>query len=308
MFDLIAKYDSIVIFRHLDGDGDALGSQWGLYYYLTSKYPEKRIYAVGDEAKGYAGLYPEAHVLSKETYVGSLGIVVDTANKERISGEHYHLCDQLIKIDHHLPVDNYGNINIVDETKSSCAEIVTELLRAENLNVPLPLESAKNLYSGIISDTQGFSIPSVTPETFEAASYLMRSNINPSEISLGLRQIDLDIFKFQAFASNNIQYVTEKFAYLEITRTQLDKFNIDLQQVKFLVNTMRNIKGLKVWTLLIEGEPGVYSASIRSHEVDINQVARQFDGGGHLFASGVKNLNDETKKNLLNKLQACSEQ
>lgn len=307
MFDLISKYDTIVIFRHIDGDGDALGSQWGLYYYLINKYPNKRIFAVGDEAKGYAGLYPQAHSLTQQDYIGALGIVVDTANKERISGEHYTLCDRLIKIDHHLPVDNYGIINIVDETKSSCAEIVTEVLRAENSNVPLPLESANNLYSGIISDTQGFSIPSVTPETFEAASYLMRSNINPSEISLGLRQMDLEIFKFQAFASNNIEFVTSKFAYLEITRDQLEQFNIDLQQVKFLVNTMRNIKGLKVWTLLIEGEPGIYSASIRSHAVDINQVARQFDGGGHLFASGVKNLDNESKKRLLTKLQACSE-
>lgn len=307
IIDLIEEYDKIIIFRHLEGDGDALGSQWGLYYYLKDRYPNKEIYAVGDEAKAYADIYPKAHVIDQATYNNSLAIIVDTANKERISGEFYHLADKIIKIDHHLPVDNYGYVNLVDENKSSCAEIVTELLKSINNDHALTYDAAYNLYSGIASDTQGFSISSVDSNTFLMAAYLLESKINPADISKKLRQVDLSVFKFQAYAANNITYLSDEFAYLQIDQSDLAKFDLDVLDVKYLVNIMRPIKGIKVWALFIETEDNLYSASIRSHGVNINQIARLYDGGGHIQASGVKNLDLSKKENIINDLLKVSQ-
>lgn len=306
IINLVEEYDKIIIFRHLEGDGDALGSQWGLYYFLKDKYPHKEIYAVGDETKGYAGVYPEPHDLSEGQYKGALAIIVDTANQERISGKFYVHTDKIIKIDHHLPVDNYGVINLVDEKRSSCAEIVTELLKAWSNDQALVYEAAYNLYSGIASDTQGFSISSVNSKTFMMAAYLMESEINPSEISRKLRQVDLQVFKFQAYATSKITYVSDSFAYLEISQADLSEYNLDVQEVKFLVNVMRPIKGLKVWGLFIEVEPELYSGSLRSHGININAIASLYGGGGHLQASGVKNLTPVSKADIINDLLAVS--
>ena len=43
----IEQYDSIVIFGHLNPDGDCYGSQIALRNILRLKYPHKKIYAVG---------------------------------------------------------------------------------------------------------------------------------------------------------------------------------------------------------------------------------------------------------------------
>ncbi|NLC33671.1 MAG: bifunctional oligoribonuclease/PAP phosphatase NrnA [Erysipelothrix sp.] len=306
--ETIEAYETIIVFRHLEGDGDALGSQWAMFHYLSNKYPNKQVYAVGDDPVGYESIYPMPHTIDDTLFKGALGIVLDTANHERISDHRYRLCDTLIKIDHHLPVDNYAQINVVDEHCSSCSEILANILKTIEENSVLPYDVARYLYSGIISDTQGFSISSVTKSTFDTASYLMESKIKPFEISQKLRQIDLKTFQFQAYVSNKITYVTDNFAYLQIDQSDLVTYKLDVQNVKYLVNIMRSIGNIKVWALFIETSAQTYSASIRSHGHNINKVAQRFNGGGHLQASGVKNLKEESKTQLIQELKDVSEE
>ena len=48
----IEAYDTIIIHRHENPDGDALGSQIGLATLLRENYPEKKIYIVGARSSG----------------------------------------------------------------------------------------------------------------------------------------------------------------------------------------------------------------------------------------------------------------
>lgn len=52
-FDAIKKYDVIIIHRHSNPDGDAMGSQIGLKRVLQVNFPDKKIYAVGDDARRF---------------------------------------------------------------------------------------------------------------------------------------------------------------------------------------------------------------------------------------------------------------
>ena len=54
IFEEIKKYNTIIIHRHKTPDGDAIGSQVGLKNALKATFPEKKIYAVGDNAGTYA--------------------------------------------------------------------------------------------------------------------------------------------------------------------------------------------------------------------------------------------------------------
>ena len=50
----IEKYDRIIIHRHSNPDGDALGSQIGLREIIRENYPQKEVYIVGDGAGRYS--------------------------------------------------------------------------------------------------------------------------------------------------------------------------------------------------------------------------------------------------------------
>ena len=302
---LIENNKKIIIFRHLIGDGDALGSQWALYYYLKDKYPDKEIYAVGDDTVGYQSIFEKPHQISGEKFTDALAIVVDTANTARISDQRYKLCKTIVKIDHHLEVHAYGDLEIVDSDVTSSAQIVANILKEFEDNEPLKEIVAKNLYTGITSDTQSFSIPGVDVKTFETAAYLSKSNIDTGKIFRRLNAIELNVYKYKNYLANQIVFDESGLAYVKSLNKDLKKYNITHSQAKRNAGLMKNIKGIDIWVLFIEQEDNsnIFNASLRSNEIVINDVAQEFGGGGHNYASGVKSLNPERLEQLINKLK-----
>ena len=120
ILDKIKEYDRIFIFRHFRPDGDAIGSTKGLTRILRLTFPEKDIRLLNDDFSDYlAFLGGEDELLSDEEYADALGIVLDTGTGKRVSNQKYTLCKEIIKIDHHIPVESYGKYEWVEEHRSS---------------------------------------------------------------------------------------------------------------------------------------------------------------------------------------------
>src|SRR5690625_1288894 len=127
--DIINKiklYDTIIIHRHVRPDADALGSQNGLKEMIQTSFPDKKVYAVGEEDVNLHFLARMDHI-SDDVFADALAIVCDTANTGRISDQRYTLAKEVIKIDHHPNHDKYGDFLWVDTTVSSTSELIYEL-------------------------------------------------------------------------------------------------------------------------------------------------------------------------------------
>src|SRR5699024_1783258 len=105
----------IKIDHHPDPDG--LGSQAGLKEIIQQSFPDKQVSIVGIDDPAFTFLV-EMDSVHEADYQGALVIVCDTANTDRIDDKRYTLGDQVIKIDHHPNVDEYGDIQWVDTTAS----------------------------------------------------------------------------------------------------------------------------------------------------------------------------------------------
>ena len=127
MMQEIEQNDTIIIHRHVRPDPDAYGSQLGLKYYLEAKYPNKHIYAVGENEPSleFIGTFDE---ISDEVYKEALVIVCDTANSPRIDDQRYQNGLKVLKIDHHPAIDQYGDINYVSTEASSTSEIIYDFI------------------------------------------------------------------------------------------------------------------------------------------------------------------------------------
>ena len=124
ILDKIKEYDKIFIFRHFRPDGDAVGSTKGFAAILKLTYPDKKIYLQNADFANYlAFLGGEDEILPDEEYADALGIVLDTATQKRISNQKYSLCKELVKIDHHIPVESYAAYEWVEEHRSSTCEM-----------------------------------------------------------------------------------------------------------------------------------------------------------------------------------------
>ena len=107
IFSKIKEYDKIFLFRHVRNDGDCVGATKGLKRIIQLTWPEKKVYLIDTELSEHLEfLGEEDKQIDESEYKDGLGIVIDTASEARISNKNYLLCKELIKIDHHIPLEN----------------------------------------------------------------------------------------------------------------------------------------------------------------------------------------------------------
>ena len=174
ILEKIKQYDRIMIFRHIRNDGDCVGASKGLKRILQQSFPEKEILLIDSECAQYlAFMGPEDEDVADEKYAEALGIVVDTASEARISNKKYALCKEIIKIDHHIPLENYGVLAWVEEEMSSCCEMIVKFYDTFRDQLTLDSTAATYLYTGMVTDTGRFRYSEVNGDTLRHGAILL---------------------------------------------------------------------------------------------------------------------------------------
>lgn len=282
----IKKYNTIIIHRHVRPDPDAYGSQFGLKYILEEAFPEKEIYVVGEgePTLSFIGALDEIEDI---VYKDALVIVCDTANEARIDDKRYRLGAELIKIDHHPPVDSYGSINLVNTSASSTSEMICDLHESWGLsNGNINEKASRVLYLGIVGDTGRFLFDNTTPHTMQVAAKLMEKEFHRNDLLNQLSERDPKLLHFQGYILQNFKYDGEGFCYIKITQDILESFNLLPNEASLFVNAVSDIKGVKAWIFAVD-EGKEIRCRIRSKGIKINHIAAKYNGGGHPNASGA---------------------
>lgn len=283
----IEEYDHIAIYRHVNPDFDAFGSQFGMYDIIRTTYPNKHVYVCGEFNSDLVSKYTVDVDYQQVDYTkGVLGIVLDTANVERIDDQSYKLCKEIIKIDHHLVVDSYGTINFEDSTASSASQLVGTLFKDSSLKISK--DGAGALYLGIIGDSSRFLFKSTDERTFEVAGALIKEGIDITEIynRIYLKKAkDLEINKF---ILNNYK-CDGGIAYYILSDADLKQLGISRERGSDFVNMLSGVEEFKIWMALTQNiADNNWRVSMRSRDYAVNEVAAKYDGGGHMLASGAK--------------------
>ncbi len=298
VLELIKKYDTIIIHRHKNPDGDALGSQIGLKKIIEGNFPSKTVYAVGDEAGRFA--FMEDSVMDEipdSVYSGALAIVLDTSAKSLISDDRYLLADKTVRIDHHLFVENIADVDVDETDFESCAGLVTHLAVCWNLSINKA--AAKALFTGMVTDSGRFRYDSTSPRTLREAAFLLEKGFQPTEIYDKLYVDDFSMIKMRASFVMDVRFTDNNVAYIYSDRQRVLSLGVsDFTVSRGMVNVMAEIRGVDIWVNFTEAENGVL-AEIRSKTSDINKIAVKYGGGGHLKASGATLANREQAMQML---------
>ncbi|NLK12918.1 MAG: bifunctional oligoribonuclease/PAP phosphatase NrnA [Candidatus Phytoplasma sp.] len=283
IYQKIKEYQTIIIHGHKRPDGDCYGAQFGLKNIIQNTYPEKKVYVVG-QTSDFVDFVGKVDIISDDLYNGALSIVVDTATEERISDERYKLGKEIIKIDHHIPIDQYGDYQWVDTNFPSCAQMIAYF--ATTFNMPITKEGAIAMYTGILTDTGRFKYRGVSRLTHELAGMLLDSGADVEEIDAHLSKESLDVIRYKGYIYQN--FITDNgFIYVKVKKDILKQYHLTQEEAASVVNTLGGIEGYPVWAIFLEQENGEIRVRLRSNGPDIDQVANQFRGGGHAKASGA---------------------
>lgn len=293
----IKEFETIIIHGHKRPDGDCYGSQFGLKDIIKTTYPNKNVYVVG-QTSDFVDFVGKIDTITDDQYVDALVIVVDTATKDRISDERYNNGKYLIKIDHHIPVDDYGDLRWVETSFPSCAQMISYFYYKFKNELKLTKEGAIALYTGIVTDTGRFRYRGVSKVTHQLAGMLLEKGVEVEYIDQQLSKETLDMVALKGYVYSNYS-TADGFIYLKMTRDVINKYNVSDEQAASVVNLLSGIEGYPVWALFIE-YPNEIRIRLRSNGPTINELANQYGGGGHAKAAGCRienwdQLNDFVK-------------
>ena len=306
ILEQIKNHDTIIIHRHTNPDGDALGSQIGLKHIIKDNFPEKTVYVVGDGSRRY-GFMDDSVMdeISDEVYKNALAIVLDASAKSLICDDRYTIAKTSCRIDHHIFVEKIADIEVTNTSYESCCGLIAEFAYESGLKLS-PM-SAKSLYTGMVTDSGRFRYDSTTSQTFRLASFIMEQPFSTGDIYKNLYSDELKFVQLRAKFALKIQTTEHNVGYIYTTLDEAKSYGVDTFTIsRGMVNTMGDIRGIDSWVNFTETEDGVL-CEIRSSKYNINQIATKYGGGGHAKASGATLKNREEAMSLLADLDKLGE-
>jgi len=290
---LCDRHERFLVISHVRPDGDAYGSTLGLALSLRAMGRDVQVV----NADGLSPLFeflPGSNGLTA-TLPGApepdrLIIAVDCADAKRLGA----VFDQWQRapdgnIDHHVSNPGYAKLNLIDADSPATAQVLHEIITA--LKWPLTAEVAANLYVGIMTDTGNFRYRQTTAHTFEVAARLVEAGADPTDLAEACYQsfraerllLIGEVFKAIHFSSRN------RVAWFCLTPEMYARSGAIPDETEGLIEYLQAVKTVEVAFLLESLPDGLTRASMRSRgKVDVQRICREFGGGGHRLAAGLR--------------------
>lgn len=304
---ILESSEKIVLTTHVVPDGDAIGSEMAVKLFLEKKYKNPVVINHSQTPDNLKFLDPDDTIRvfehdqkeNEEMIMNAdLIVLLDTNEFVRTRSMERSLVSSPAKkvcIDHHqdLRPENY-NLAISDPESPSTCQIIYDYLSKESPD-SIDKKISEALYTGIITDTGSFRYPRTTEETFLSCAELVRKGADPVRIyeevynknsinKIRLMAKYLDSFEFHYDDRVGLGMITEE----DFNETQADQTDIE-----GFSSIMMSIKGIVMSIMLVE-LPHSIKISLRSKgEIKVNEIAKEFGGGGHKNAAGASYLKSD---------------
>ncbi len=301
--EAIEKYDRFLLVSHVDPDGDAIGSLIALQSLLERK-GKKAV------ALDYDGV-PEIYSFLE----GSERIQTEIAASEKFDAVVFVECPKVaragekfldifeaipvwLNIDHHVDNSGFGHLNVINAKLSAIGELIYDLFLF--MNEPIDKKTAEALYTAIMTDTGSFRFPNTTSRAHIICSELLQLGVKPDRIYQSIYENISPAAALIAARAHGTLEIQDGISCITITRAMLDETGATAEDTQDIVNFARNIHGVNIALLFREVNGGV-KVSLRSKAlVNVNEIAAQFGGGGHVRAAGCTIHSDmEEAKRLI---------
>lgn len=292
----------IVLTTHVNADGDGAGCEAAVAAWLAklgkrvtivnpTPYPAQFRYLIGDPAWVVELADARASVVLQQA---DALFVLDTGEPKRIGKVlgASRTGTPILVLDHHPPsVPGFKTgVSLLDPAACATGELVYDLLLQADLSNPWPSICCDGLYAALVTDTGSFRFSNTTPRTHALAGDLISRGVDPEAAyrklfaTVPLRRIQLlrqvlDTLEVDAEAP---------ITCVSIPRAVMQETGATADDMDGLVEHARSIEGTEVALLFRETSDGGTKVSLRSNgDLDVNAIARQFGGGGHIKASGA---------------------
>lgn len=297
VLEFIDQNNNFLLTAHLNADGDAIASVLAVSLFLDKI------------KKNYHIIFHDQSIDPKYNYIKNwakiesfnekmknklkdkikAALIFDAPGNKRL-GDVFQLIANgttCLKIDHHPAEDVYNPDDWVDTQASSTSAMVYEIIAQSP--VKMNKDIAEAIYTGIIFDTGRLSFSNTRSRDFEICSYLTKEGVDPGIVTNNMFfNNKVAALRVMGEGLKNIKQ------YLDGNVTVISLFNKDLNgvqqyDIEDLANYSVSLRDSEVGIFIREIEPGAFKISLRSKSfVNVSEIARHFDGGGHIRAAGCR--------------------
>lgn len=281
-----------VILTHGNSDLDAIGSAYG----IQASFGQADIYAP-------AGIDRVSKIVMEKLGITALDeadlddyelvVVVDSSSPEQLQKPGLEIPPGSLVIDHHAPTGKWDGMDFhCDETRTSCCEIVKEII--ESAGMPIDRKTGLALLGGMLTDSGHFQF--ADPRMLRAFADLLEKCQIPMDEALSLVKAPVNM--------------SEKTAALKaVGRSKFERVGDMLVAVSYC----SSYESAACRALLASGADVVFVGSQRDNEFRVSgratqemvrrgikldaimgQLSRETitDGGGHGGAAGITGTGD----------------
>lgn len=312
----LSQGERFLITSHLNPDGDAVGSSLAMARILRRFGKVAQVWLRDPVPSMFAELtgVDRIHVGS-EPPAGFPGNFDAAVALECPSLSRSGLAESLepldvLNIDHHLGNESYGIANWVDSSAPALGEMIFTL--AERLKIPLDAETATCMLVALVSDTGGFRFSNSSDRAFEVGAELVRKGARPEQVSHWLYEsrTEASLRLLEEMLGSLETHHEGRLATALLTRDMFERSGATDEDTEGMVDYPRSIATVEAVALVREIESGKVKVSLRSRDrVNVEEIARRHDGGGHRNAAGFRLDGDvqQARKKVVGELSAALE-
>ncbi|MDR1092133.1 MAG: DHH family phosphoesterase [Prevotella sp.] len=300
--ELLDKYDKIVIITHVSPDGDAIGSSLGLYHYLMGSGNDVNIIVPNSFPDFLKWIPGSKDILNYERQPGFAEKLIERAElifclDFNIPKRALHLGPLVeaakgkkILVDHHPDPSGFCDVTISHPEISSTSELIFRLICRMGDFEAMSYETATALYTGMMTDTGGFTYNSNNIEIYYIIGELLKKGINKDRIYSNVyHNYTEDRFRMLGYTLSEKMKIYHEYntALVWLTKEEQSKYNVKKGDTEGFANLPLNIKGI-IFAVFIREDNDFIKISFRSQgDFPSNKFASQcYNGGGHLNAAG----------------------
>ena len=303
--EILMASRSVLLFTHINMDGDTLGSSVALCIALRKLGKQAHILIEDDVAaflrfldKGYCTY--DNHIIENP----DICLCIDCGDVDRFRErkEKFFEGKQKGCIDHHVTTEPFADFNFIDPTASATGEIIYELLK--ELPVEVDKDIASAIFAAITTDTGNFQYSNTTKRTHLIAAELWDYGVDYNEISVELYQNNrLEKLLLQTKILEQITvFAGGEAAICGVTQEMLEETEGRMEETEGMVETLRDISGIELAIFVKEVSREKCKVSMRSKKyINVAEISQKLNGGGHARAAGctVMKSYEDTKQEMM---------
>jgi phosphoesterase RecJ-like protein len=294
--ETIRQAHYILVLTHINPDVDTISCGLALSNFMYENKIKHKVFNKMDNLpRNVNFLNRFEHITNKLPTSYDVVVYVDCGDQRRPAVE-INSDAKIINIDHHASNDYFGDINILDETKASTAEVLYQFFKQNNLKISANVATC--LYAGMYDDSIQFSTPRVDGEMFQIAHHLCDCGANPSYVADMLtKRESLAKYRLLPLVLGSLELHLEGTVATIYTLPEwLITTGADYRDVEDSVNMILSISVVQI-AILLRPTNGKTRLSLRSKNgIDVSKIASEFQGGGHKMAAGCTIEHDNVLK------------